>query len=48
MLADEDTGDRTYFVWNKIRYPEPRVFGSTLEEELDVKVDIPVLQIDGP
>ncbi|KAJ7495980.1 glycosyl hydrolases family 31-domain-containing protein [Mycena galericulata] len=34
---DEVTGDRNYFVWNRVRYPSPADLGRIVEKELGVQ-----------
>lgn len=40
--VDSKTGERNYFYWDKIKYPDPAKMGSLLERELSCKVIINV------
>ncbi|CUA71205.1 alpha-glucosidase [Rhizoctonia solani] len=33
-----ENGNRHYFVWNRQRYPDPRVLGTALEEEMGIRL----------
>ncbi|CAE6448403.1 hypothetical protein ACGC1H_005534 [Rhizoctonia solani] len=33
-----ETDNRHYFVWNRQRYPDPRALGTTLEQEMSIRI----------
>lgn len=37
-MLDPETENRHYFVWNRQRYPDPHALGTTLENEMNIRV----------